>query len=577
MLDRLRPILRFSFIALLLIGLALPFTSCSKPSGLDSIAITPATQALTVGQTVQFTVTGTTGNAKDPSTQTLASGITWTSSSPSVATVSATGVATAVAAGSTTITASAAGFSGPVSSSATLTVTAGTGGTSNTDITSIAVLPGTQSVASPGQNANFLAIGTMVSGATKDVTSLASWNSSSLSIASAPVLTAGGNGVSPSVLVKGVNQGTATITAVYTNPDNTVASGFATFTVVGGSAEQITALQIIPNSITATSPAEQNQLIALGTEGSTGLQYDVTGQVVWKSNNAPVASICTAGDAAPCTPATDGQVTAATAGTTNITATWTNLDGSQVVAQGTYTVTIGASPEPLISINVVPGETTVSNKGMTQQYLAFGTFTTVPTIRDITDTVTWISLEPNLVSINSAGTPGEIAGLATAQGYEGLGVIYAEDTTSNPDHTLVLSNPVTFTCTEPGTTPPVCNQAVAPALLATLTVFNAGGNSTNWLITAPSDQGVPNLIHCGPGSAIAGLGNSVCTGTYAAGTNVTLTASLAGLPLNNTFGGWTANCDNTTDTPNLTATCTLPNGSNPTGLVGNQSVGALFY
>jgi hypothetical protein len=121
---------------------------------------------------------------------------------------------------------------------------------------------------------------------------------------------------------------------------------------------------------------------------------------------------------------------------------------------------------------------------------------------------------------------------------------------------------------------------VAPALLATLTVFNAGSNSTNWLITAPSDTGVPNLIHCGPGSVIAGLGNSVCTGTYAAGTNVTITASLAGAALNNTFGGWTANCDTVADTPNMTATCALPtpvNGGDPSGLIGNQSIGALFY
>jgi hypothetical protein len=271
-------------------------------------------------------------------------------------------------------------------------------------------------------------------------------------------------------------------------------------------------------------------------------------------------------------------VTSGTAGSTNITATWTNPDHSELVAPATYSVTIGASPEPLISINVVPASTVVSNKGMTQQYLAFGTFTTIPTLRDITDTVTWITLEPNLVSINSAGTPGEVAGLATAMGYYGLGVIYAEDTTTNPDHTLVLSNPVTFTCKEPDAD--ACDQSVAPALLATLTVFNAGSNSTNWLITAPSDTGVPNLIHCGPGSVIAGLGNSVCTGTYAAGTNVTITASLAGAALNNTFGGWTANCDTVADTPNMTATCALPtpvNGGDPSGLIGNQSIGALFY
>jgi hypothetical protein len=162
-------------------------------------------------------------------------------------------------------------------------------------------------------------------------------------------------------------------------------------------------------------------------------------------------------------------------------------------------------------------------------------------------------------------------------GEEGLGVIYAEGT--NPDSTVVLSNPVTFTCEVPGVSPPICDQSTAPALLATLTVFNAGSNSTSWLITAPDDHVPPNpnLIHCGPGSEAAGLGNSVCTGTYAAGSTVTITASLGGQALDSTFGGWTANCDNVVDTPNLTSTCTFPNTATPSGLVGNQSAGALFY
>jgi hypothetical protein len=191
---------------------------------------------------------------------------------------------------------------------------------------------------------------------------------------------------------------------VASNPDHSLVTNTAPFTVVGGYSEQVTALIIIPGSAAATAPAQQNQFIALATEGGNGLEYDVTGQVVWRSNTPSVATICTAGSPAPCTPATDGLVTAATAGTTNITATWTNLDNSQFVAQATYTVTIGAAPEPLISINVVPSNVQVSNKGMTQQYLAFGTFTTTPTLRDITDSVTWITLNPNLVSINSAGT-----------------------------------------------------------------------------------------------------------------------------------------------------------------------------
>src|SRR5713226_269976 len=113
---------------LLLVCLSAAVFGCST-SGLDSVQVTPTTQSLTVGQTAQFTVVGTYGNAKHPTTQTITSGVSWTSSVPSVATVSASGIATAVTAGTTTITANATAFNGHVSSSAILTVTgSGSGG-----------------------------------------------------------------------------------------------------------------------------------------------------------------------------------------------------------------------------------------------------------------------------------------------------------------------------------------------------------------------------------------------------------------------------------------------------------------
>jgi hypothetical protein len=616
-----------------------------------SLAIVPASQTLTaVSQLGNYIAIGTTGSGASVN---LTSAATWGSSKISVAAPTATpGQFSALANGVTAITATVpnpgVGGNPPdgtvVTASAALTVTI----TATPEpLLSTTIYPSSPSVASPGLTSQLADIGTFSSvPITQDVTAgiasekiATSWSSSTPAVATVTTVCPTGlsalsctisacpgtsnagvctscpggtvasgaacatlNPTTPVGLVTGLNQGTTAILAVSSNPDGSQVIASVPFSVTGGSTEQITALTIIPPAVSATSSAQQNQLIALGTEGSSGQQFDVTSQVVWKSNTSTVASICTAGDPLPCTAATDGLVTAATAGSTIITATWTNLDKSQVVAQATYSVTIGASPEPLISINVVPLATIVSNKGMTQQYLAFGTFTTIPTIRDITDSVTWITLEPNLVSINSAGTPGEPAGLATAMGYEGLGVIYAEDTTANPDGTLVLSNSVTFSCQVAGVTPPICSQSVAPALLATLTVFNAGSNDTNWLITAPSGTQIASgqttcdvitgcLIHCGPGSEIAGYGNSVCTGTYASNMNVTITASLAGVvstspEFTSTFGGWTANCDtgvlaaNGLPEPDLTSTCSLPTpptGGDPSGLTGDQSVGALFY
>src|ERR1700730_19343530 len=118
---------------LLLLCLGSSLVGCNN-NGLDSVQVTPATQALTVGQTAQFTAIGTFGNAKSPSTQNITSSVTWTSSVPAVATISAAGIATGVSFGTTTITASTSSFNGHVSSSATLTVAAptGTGGTGGT-------------------------------------------------------------------------------------------------------------------------------------------------------------------------------------------------------------------------------------------------------------------------------------------------------------------------------------------------------------------------------------------------------------------------------------------------------------
>ncbi len=540
----------WSAIALGLVGL---FVGCSA-SQVDTLQISPATQSLAVGQTAQFTATGAIGHGQHPSSSTNVTGtVTWASSAPAVASISASGVATAVSPGTTTITASMAGFGGTISSTATVTVT-GTTGSAGTDIVSVSVIPGTQSVASPNETSQFIAIGTNSAGATVNVTNQVAWNSSSAAVATIGASTG---------LASGVSQGTATISAIYTNSDKTVATGTATFMVIGGTTEQVTAMTIYPGTQSATQ-AQENQFFVLGTVGSTGLQEDVSSKVTWSSSNLAVATVGTSGSGTP------GLATAVGAGSTTITATYTNADASKVVATATYSVTVGAAQEPLLSINIVPGDVVVSNKGMTAQYLAFGTYSTTPTVRDITNSVTWVSTFPEVVSVESGGTSGAIGGLATAQGYTGGGVIYAMDTKTNTDGTVVLSNPQTFTCKEPISQ--VCIQTVAHPQLATLTVYIAGEGTTPGFVTAPSDTGTPNLIHCGPGWS--GAGGQVCTGTYETGSTVVLTAS----PTGTTFGGWSSGdgfpgvgCAPDPGTTLATSPdCTVV-------LNGNTSVGAIFY
>ena len=565
----------------------------SAPEPLVSLAIVPATQTASVAnQTAQFiaigtTATGTTVNLTNKSATiggATISAATWSSSSASTATINAnTGLATAVNSGVTAITAIASNPDGTVVTG-TAVFTVSTSG-SQEPLLSLAILPGTQSVQYPGQTSQLLAIGTFSAAPTtqnltgNNTTYPIRWQSSDSSVAT--VGSPEQAGTTPG-LVTATGQGTASITAYAANPDGTLVYAVANFIVAGGAPEPFTALTISPGSQTLSATGQTAQFIAIGTTGNTGLLQDVSNsaQVKWSSSIPSIATVTTY----PASPA--GVVAGVSPGTTTITAKLTNPDQSVVTATATVTVTASPAPEPLLSITVLPASVTLGNLDGTAQFLAYGTFSTAPTVMDITNgvnhngftsPVTWISLpNPNVFPIESGGTPGETGGLATAYG-SGTADIYAVAT--NPDGTLVYSStPAEFNCplvlesTDPTTgaiTPGSCNpDTIAPTLLVTLTVFNAGLNQANWLITADSATGTKDVIHCGPGST---SGGSVCAATYPVNTTVTLTAPAEpGVA----FGGWSFNCANTAPVtaagPN---SCTVTLG---TGSSSNVSVGAIF-
>ena len=329
---------------------------------------------------------------------------------------------------------------------------------------------------------------------------------------------------------------------------------------VGCTSSQVDSISVTPATQSIPAGATE-QFSAAAIVGHAGHPpQNISSTVTWTSSAPAVATI-----------SATGMATAVAAGTTTITAS-TNGFGGMVSGTATLTVTGGTSGTPggstdLISIAVLPGSLTVSNKGMTGQFLAFGTYGTAPTVRDLTNQVTWITSSPEVASINSSGVAGEVGGLATAQGYTGDSSIYAEG--KDTDGTIILSSAVTFTCNDPNTN--VCNQSVAHPQFATITVYNAGENETTWLVTAPSDTGTPNLIHCGPGSTTS---PSVCTGTYETGSTVVLTESPTGAG----FGGWSSG-DGVAGVGCVPATgYTLLNSPTCTvTLTGNTSVGAIFY
>ncbi len=543
---------------LLLIAMALPLAGCTNPLAV-SISVSPTTQSISTGQSAQFTATGIFGHGSNhpSSSQDLTDTATWTSSVPAVASISSMGVATGLTPGTTTITASINGYTGVVSASATLTVE-GSGGTSpGSAVVSIAIIPGSQSVAVPTQTAQFLAIGTTSTGQTVNLTNAVAWSTSSQQIA-----TIGGT----TGLATAVGQGSTTVTALYVSGGSTL-TATATFSVLGGTTEEYTAVSIVPGSQSISASGQTGQFIALATSGSTGLEEDVTNspQMTWLSSIPSVATV-TSGLASG-----NGVATGVSLGTSTITAELKNPDGSLVSNSSTVDVTNTPAPEPLLSLEIIPGSITVGNLLDNGQFLAVGTYSTPPTVRDLTNSVQWLTSAPSVFPVNSNGTGvpsgGANAGIVTAYGSGGATII-AEATdpqtgsiqtaTAEFNCPLVLPTPTTAGSCYPG--------SEASSLLSTLTIYNEGLNTTDWLVTAPSATGTPNVLHCGPGSTAAGFGGSVCVATYPVGSTITLTAPAGA----GAFGGWSYNC-----VPTSAVTAAGPNTCQVT-LTFDDTVGAIF-
>jgi len=459
---------RFCFGALLLAGLAVPLTSCSNTTGLTSIVISPSgSSAVTVTLVppgvaqghAQFTAIGYYGHAGHQETRDITSQVTWTSSltqvavicsngSPSPCTPATDGLATATGftangawTGFSQITASAPGFNGDiVSNSATFTVTACTscaGG--GTDVTSVAVIPNTQTVTSLGVPVQYEALGTTSSGASVALTNLSGvqWNSSNPSVASIGATTG---------LATTLGSGTTTITAIFLNADGTAAEGNATLTVqaVVGSAEPLTSMTVAPNAQTALAVGQTSQFLAIATTG-TGTSVNLTDQgatidnyqikaALWSSSDSSVVSI----------DQNTGIAKSVGPGAAVITAIATNPDGSVVTGTSQYTVSLStsSSAEPLTALTVAPASEMVQVGNTVANFLAIGTTGSSTTV-NLTDPATysvptgtiqwaqWLSSNPAVATIDPN------TGVINAKS---AGVTAITAIATNPDKTIVTGS-----------------------------------------------------------------------------------------------------------------------------------------
>ncbi len=193
---------------------------------LSSISLAPTVTSIVQGQTQQFTATGLLSNG---TVQTITSALTWSASSPSVATVSPTGFVNGLSAGVESITATApAGFLGllsPLTGTATLDVLP--------VLSSITVTPSVGSL-TQGQTQQLTATGLFSNGTIQTITNDVTWSSATSTLAS----------VSNTGLATGLLPGADTITAtapagLLTGPLAGLPSplsGAASLNVLGGSA-----------------------------------------------------------------------------------------------------------------------------------------------------------------------------------------------------------------------------------------------------------------------------------------------------------------------------------------------------
>ena len=332
-----------------------------------SVAVSPAAATISVGSAQQLgaVVKDANGNVLTGRT------VTWTTSSTTIATVSASGLVTGVAVGSATITATSEGQSGTAS-------------------VTVAIVPVASVTVSPtapnmyvGGTVQLTAIlkdaaGSMLSGR------VISWTSSNVAIAT----------VSAAGLVTGGAVGAVTITATSEGQ-----SGTAAVTVSS-----------VPVASVTVSPATANVFAGATTQLSATLK-DAAGNVLtgravaWTSSNTAIATVSAA-----------GLVTGVAAGSATITAT---SEGKS----GTASVTVAIVP--VASVTVSPATAVV---------LVGATVQLTTTLKDAAGnvlsgrSVTWASGTPAVATVSSTGLVTGVAAsaatiTATSEGQRGTAAV----------------------------------------------------------------------------------------------------------------------------------------------------------
>ncbi|ALC17754.1 hypothetical protein DSOUD_3028 [Desulfuromonas soudanensis] len=215
---------------------------------LVSLAVTPAGASIAIDGLQQYTATAT---YDDGSIGNVTLSSIWTSATPAVATISASGLATGVTAGTSQVTAA---FGGLTSAAVTLTVTPAT-------LTSLQVTPSLASIAVGGTR-QYAALATYSDSSTSIVTSAPTtvWTSATPAVAT----------ISATGLANGVTAGTSDITATFGGLTSTAVTltvdPALVVTIVPGAVCSVDAGPTIP-TVTMSDPTSGNLLASTSTAG----------------------------------------------------------------------------------------------------------------------------------------------------------------------------------------------------------------------------------------------------------------------------------------------------------------------
>lgn len=451
-------------------------------AALTRLFVFPTSPSIANGTTKQFYAIGLYANN---TLQNLTTAVTWSSSSPTIATISTSsgqeGLANGVAVGASTITAAMGGLS----ASSTLTVTAAT-------LTSITVTPVLESIAN-GTKQQFSAVGIYSDNSHQDITSSVTWSSSNTSIATISNLR-GQIGVAT-----GKSVGTTTITATL--------GAFSGTAALHVTAATLTAISVTPSDlIHAKGTLQQFTATGIYSDNST---EDLTNDVTWNTGSALIAIVSNR-------TVSKGLGLGVGVGTTTVSATLGSISGSTH-----FTVTESV----LKAINISPTNQTTP-AGETQQFTATGIYSDFST-QDLTQSVTWRSSNPQVATISNAPLS---QGLATAES-AGTVTISAEQAGIVSSTSYTVSSAILTSIDVTPTTPTI---AAGTQLQFTATGHYSDGSTNDlttlvtWESSTPATAVILNVSGSEGLATASAAGLTTISALFenvTGGTNLTVTAA----------------------------------------------------